>query len=103
MENLKLKTYVPYGEEWKKELMKMRKEDIVNLYQKSMTHKTIVPDHSLESCENFVRGSMEDFIGGISNKYEFMKSMGDYTMKLMDIFWTSAKEKIKENPELLNK
>lgn len=94
--------YIPFGEEWKAELMKMKKEDIVNLFQKSMQHKNIVPDHSLESCENYVRGCMEDFIGGVSDKYKFMKQMGEYTMKLMDIFWTSAKEKIKENPDLVN-
>jgi hypothetical protein len=99
---MSLENYKPFGEEWKKELMKMRKEDIVDLFQKSMEHKTIVPDHSLESCENYVRGTMEDFIAGISDKYEFMKNMGDYTMKLMDIFWKEAKNKIRSNPELLN-
>lgn len=99
---MNLENYQPFGEEWKKELMKMKKEDVVDLFQKSMEHKTIIPDHSLESCENFVRGSMEDFIGGISDKYEFMKNMGNYTIKLMDIFWQEAKNKIRSNPELLN-
>ena len=28
--------YIPYGEEWKKEMMKLKKETIIDMYKKFM-------------------------------------------------------------------
>lgn len=88
--------YVPFGDEWAKEIMKHEKSFIVDMYQKAMQHKNIIPSGSLEGAENYMLGLVNDFEGGIIGKAEFMKSTGSYTMRLMDIFWRSAQQMFKK-------
>lgn len=94
--------YVPYGEEWKKEILKNRKEVIVDLYQKGMQHKNIIPSGSLEEAQRHAEGIINDFEGGILSKAETMEAIGEYTGRLMDIFWIGAKKQIKADPSLLD-
>lgn len=94
--------YVPFGEEWKKEVMKMRKSDIVNLFAKSMIHTTIIPSETLSECRHHVQGIINDFVGGIVTKEEVMEQMKEYTFKLQDIFLKGVKQKLKEEPKFLD-
>lgn len=94
--------YQPYGEEWKKEIVKLPKTKIVEMYSKAMQHTNIIESGSNSECRHHVEGIINDFESGICDKDETMAAMGDYTLRLMDIFWKSAKAKIKTNPDILN-
>jgi hypothetical protein len=62
----------------------------------------IIESGSLTDCQNHVEGIINDFEAGICGKEETISAMGEYTMRLMEIFWKSAKAKIKTNPDILN-
>lgn len=58
---------------------------------------------TLQDANRYVEGCINDFEHGISTKEETMAFLGEYTGRLMELFWENAKEKIRKNPELLNK
>lgn len=57
---------------------------------------------TLSDAERYVEGVLNDFESGISDKKETMRLMGEYTGRLMELFWENSKKKIRANPELLN-
>jgi hypothetical protein len=74
---------------------KQRNEDL------EMRHTNIIESGSLSECQNHVEGIINDFEDGICGKEETISAMGEYTMRLMEIFWKSAKVKIKANTDIL--
>lgn len=57
---------------------------------------------TLEDSQNFVEGVLNDFESGITDKEESLSLLGEYTARLMELFWVQAKTQIKENPALLD-
>lgn len=57
---------------------------------------------TIGDAERFVEGCINDLDDGISTKSETIAHLGEYTARLMELFWENAKKKIRENPELLN-
>lgn len=94
-------SYQPYGEEWKKEMMKWRKADIVDFFAKCMTHKTIMPGGSVEEAHNHIEGIINDFEAGVADKSETMAAIGEWVARLMDVLWKSSKDKIRKDPDLV--
>ena len=91
--------YKRYGNEWRKEASKLPKEKILDIVQELAKFKEVVPICSLEKCESFVEGCLNDFSYGVIDKNEFMDKMFEYTNFIMDSFFENAKKKLKENPE----
>jgi hypothetical protein len=97
--------YIPFGPEWETEISKLSKSEIIKLLRKA---KTGTDDYLLVTIETsreanrMVEGIINDFEAGISTKDETMGLMGNYTGRLMKLFWDNAIKKIKENPEILN-
>lgn len=86
--------YTPYGDEWKNEILKMKKEDIVNLFQKNMKHKTIIPSATLEETQIHCEGIINNFESGRNTKEETLSELGEFSARLMDIFWNTTKKKL---------
>lgn len=57
---------------------------------------------SFQDAQYYVEGIINDFESGISTKGETMQYLGEYTARLMVLFWENAKKKIKEDPTLLD-
>lgn len=85
--------YVPYGAEWKKEMMKVKKEDILDMYQKNMQHTNIIDSSTEEGCKHHIDGILNDFESGLITKDQAFHEIGKYTYRLMDIFNKNIKEK----------
>jgi hypothetical protein len=58
--------------------------------------------NSIEDAQNFVEGCINDLYAGISSREETLGYLGEYTARLMELFWENSKKQIRENPELLN-
>lgn len=56
---------------------------------------------AIEDANRYVEGCINDFEQGISTKDETIGYLGQYTARLMELFWENAKKKIRENPSLL--
>ena len=63
--------------------------------------RNIIHAGSEAECKRYCAGVINDLDAGIITKEEAHNMMGEYTYRLMDIFWTEALKKIKENPNLL--
>lgn len=57
---------------------------------------------TIHDAERFVEGCLNDFSDGLSTKEETMTLMGLYTQRLMNLFWENAKNKLRNNPELMD-
>lgn len=93
------KKYIPFGPEWEKEMMKFPKEELVLMIKvqlKAINVKT------LDDAQRFVDGVLNDFESGLMNREETMNAFLKYTLTLQEMFWKNAKEKIRNDPELLN-
>lgn len=49
---------------------------------------------TFEQALNFVEGCINDFEAGISTKEETLNLMGEYTARLMELFWEQSKKRI---------
>jgi hypothetical protein len=56
---------------------------------------------TIEDAENYVEGCINDFEAGISTKEETLTSLGEYTGRLMELFWENSKERIRKDPSLI--
>jgi len=56
---------------------------------------------TMGDAQHFVQETINDFDAGDITKEETMEKLGQYTKKIMSLFWISAKQKIKKNPRLL--
>lgn len=99
-----MEDYIPYGKEWEASMNKLPKKEIIAMLRK---HHTGTTDNkacgisSIDEAQNFVEGCINDFVNGLSESSEFRAQMGEYTARLMHMFWENAKKRIKENPLLL--
>lgn len=96
--------YIPYNEEWEKEMMKLPKKFIIDLLKEAKTgakHLSIIKVETLKEANMSVEGIINDLVNGNSTKEETMALMGEYTAHIMHVFFDNAKKIIKENPEIL--
>lgn len=91
--------YIPFGKEWESEMKKMRKEDLIAMLRVELKVKSIA---TIGDAENFIEGTLNDFETGVSNKKETLRAWGNYTGRLMELFWKNAKNKIKNDPTILD-
>lgn len=99
-----MEDYIPYGKEWEATMNKLPKKELIGMLRKYNTGTTdnkACGIESIESAQNFVEGCINDFINGLSESTEFRAQMGEYTGRLMHMFWENAKKRIKEDPTLL--
>lgn len=96
--------YTPFGQEWEEEISKLPKDELVKMIrelQTGTTDKKMVAVETFKEAEHCVTGIINDFSEGIITKGETMRLLGEYTGRIMSIFWDNAKKKFNENPELL--
>ena len=99
-----MENYTPFGTEWEAEMNKLPKAELIKMIRKLQTgteDKKICAIDTAKEAQHIVEGIINDFEAGISTKSETMRLLGEYTGRLMDLFWRNAKQKIKANPELL--
>lgn len=99
-----MENYTPFGTQWEMQMNNLPKSELIKMIRKLQTgteDKKICAIDTAKEAQHIVEGIINDFESGISTKSETMKSLGEYTARLMDLFWRNAKEKIKANPELL--
>lgn len=95
----------PYGKEWEAEISKLPKEELIKMIRKIQTgseDKKICAIETINDAQNIVEGILNDYESGICTKQETLKAFGEYTARLMELFWKNAKAKFKENPQLIN-
>ncbi len=99
------KTYTPFGKEWESEIEKLPKAELIKMIRKIQTgteERALVCLETAEDASRMAEGIINDFEGGISDKRETMRLLGEYTARIMHVFYDNAKRKFKENPSLLN-
>ncbi len=97
--------YNQFGKEWEAELIKLPKNELIKIIRKIQTGTTdqkICTIDTEKEAQHIVEGIINDFESGVSTKSETMGLLGEYTGRIMHIFWVNAKQKIKANPKLLN-
>lgn len=103
-DTLEKQEYIPYGIEWENEMNKLPKKELIRMIreiQAGTKDEKMVSVNTLKQAEGQVEGIINDFAGGIIDKSEALRLMGEYTGRIMNVFWNVAKEKFNENPELL--
>lgn len=99
-----MKNYTTFGKEWEAEMNKLPKAELIKIIRKLQTgteDKKICAIETVNEAQHIIEVIINDFEAGISTKSETMGLLGEYTGRLMDLFWKNAKQKIKANPELL--
>ncbi len=99
-----VENYTPYGNEWELEMNKLSKAELINMVRKIETGTEIKKMCFMETkreANHIVTGIINDFEAGLSTKSETMYAFGEYTARLMELFWKNAKQKFNENPDLL--
>lgn len=94
-----MENYTPYGKEWEAEMNKLPKAELIKMIRKLQTgteDKKIMLIETSEQASRQVEGIINDFESGISDKRETMRLLGEYTGRIMEIFWKNAKLKAKE-------
>ena len=92
------KDYIPYGVEWEKEMTRLPKAEIIKMLREAhagTTDSKVVGIMTLYDANHQVEGIINDYEGGIIDKPETMRLMGEYTGRLMSLFWENAKKKFK--------
>ena len=98
--------YEQFGIEWENEMKKLPKEELIKMIRKIQTgteNKNFVFVQTSRQASAIAEGIINDFESGVSTKKETMAMMGEYTGRLMQIFWEVALEKIKNDPTILTK
>lgn len=101
---MRKEVYDPYGKEWESEMTKLPKSEIIDMLRETQTgtkDKKICGIETAQEAQHIVDGIINDFEAGIITKTETMAALGEYTARLMELFWQNAKLKFKSNPELL--
>lgn len=99
-----LENYTPFGEVWEKEMNKLPKIELIKMIrnlQTGTTDKKMCAIETSREANNAITGIINDFEAGLSTKSETMYALGEYTARLMELFWRNAKAKFNENPDLL--
>jgi hypothetical protein len=99
-----MENYTPYGKEWEAEMNKLPKAELIKMIRKLQTgteDKKICGVDTSKEAQHIVEGIINDFEAGLSTKSETMYALGEYTARLMEIFWKNAKARFNEKPELL--
>ncbi len=50
--------------------------------------------NTIEDAQNYLEGCVNDFDAGISTKEELLGHLGQYTGRIMEVFWNTTKCKI---------
>ena len=98
--------YTPYGEEWEKEMMKLPKKELVKWLKKAFTGSKYTEISNItteKEAFRFAEGIMNDFESGICEKETTVKLIGEYTFRLMNIFWDTMQKKIQTEPDFLER
>lgn len=88
------KNYTPFGDEWEAEMNKLPKEELIKMIRKLQTgteDKQLMFINTSKQASIQVEGIINDFENGIINKRETMRLLGEYTGRIMEIFWNNAK------------
>ena len=98
-----MEDYIQYGAAWTNEMMKMNKRELIGVIRELKTgaKELCIPSGTREEAMNYCEGLVNDYENGLINRSEFMGGLGQYTGRLMHVFWENAKETIKADPSLL--
>lgn len=100
--------HIQFGEEWEEEAMKMTKKELVSMIRKIKTGSSsaallnIIPNGTLKEFGDFATGILNNLANGNCSVSEASDELGEWTGRMMEMFWQNAKMEIKKNPELLN-
>lgn len=96
--------YTPFGEEWENEMEKLPKIELINMIRKlevGATDKKLMQIQTAKDAQRWMDGAINDFESGIATKEETMGKLGDYTARLMQLFFINAKVLFKSHKHLL--
>lgn len=88
--------YEPFGDQWESEMNKLPKAELIKMIRKLQTgteDKKIMLIQTSDQASRQVEGIINDFEQGITDKRETMKLLGEYTGRIMELFWNNAKLK----------
>ena len=100
-----MSNYSPFGDKWEKEISNLPKDELIKMIRELKTgtkDKKICGINTSQEARLIVEGIINDFESGLSTKKETLGLLGEYTARLMELFWVNAIDKIKSNPELLH-
>ena len=95
-----MENYTPFGKEWEAEMNKLSKSELIKMIRKLQTgteDKKLMLIETAEQASRQVEGIINDYEGGIIDKRETMRILGEYTGRIMEIFWKNAALKPKQN------
>lgn len=99
-----MENYTPFGKEWETEMNKLPKAELIKMIRKLQTgteDKKIMLIETAEQAIQQVEGIINDYEGGIIDKPETIRLLGEYTGRIMEIFWKNAKLKAIEELALI--
>lgn len=97
-----MENYTPYGKEWEAEMNKLPKSELIKMILKLQTgtqDKKLMLIETAKQANRQVEGIINDYECGIIDKLETIRLFGEYTGRIMEIFWKNAKLKAKEEIE----
>lgn len=83
----------PYGKEWVAEMCKLSKYELIKMIRKIQTgteDKKIMLIETAAQASQQVEGIINDYEGGIIDKKETLRLLGEYTGRIMEIFWRNV-------------
>lgn len=96
--------YTPFGEEWENEMKKLPKIELINMIRKlevGATDKKLMQIETATEAQKWMTGIINDFETGIYTKEETMGKLGEYTARLMELFFKNAEKLFIARKELL--
>lgn len=96
--------YQPYGEEWQKEMMKLPKTYLIDMIRKAQTGTAdlkLLKIETYKDAQVSVEGILNDLSDNLITKEDAMAMLGEYTARIMHVFYENAKKLFNEKPELL--
>ena len=91
---------------WELEMSKLPKTELIKMIRKIQTgteDRKLCAIETSKEAHNAVEGIINDYEGGIIDKQEVMVLLGEYTSRLMGLFWENAKKVIKNDISILDK
>lgn len=93
-----MENYTAYGNEWEAEMNKLPKIELIKMIRKLQTgteDKKLMLIETAKDAGQQVEGIINDYEGGIIDKSEALSLLGEYTGRIMEIFWKNAQLKAK--------
>lgn len=89
--------WINYGDAWKAEVEKLTKKELIELIRQIQTgtkDKKMMVMNTSKEASRIIEGILNDFESGVSSKKETYEALGEYTGRIMSLFWENAEKKV---------